>query len=372
MIRVLHSVSNMDRGGIETMLMNYYRNIDRTKIQFDFICNKTKPGDYDDEIKGMGGRIFLGPGLKPNNYPEYIKFIDRILKENPDIKILHAHNEGMAFYPLSAAKKAGLGVRIAHAHNTRIIRDYKWPLKIVCKAMLPYVANQYWSCGTDAGIYYFGKKRWAKKGKLLHNAILLDNFKFNNSIRDRIRAEYGLKDKFVIGHVGRFNLQKNHLRLIDIFREVVSKNPDAILLLIGEGELEPKTKAKVSEYGLDGNVLFLGLRSDVADLYQAMDVFVMPSLFEGLPVVGIEAQASGLECVYSDKVTKEALILPDSECVSLKRDNSEWAEIILKHNIDIQSREKAFELVRDSGYDIVTEAKKLEEIYLNMCEEGCQ
>ena len=369
MIRVLHSVSNMDRGGIETMLMNYYRNIDRTKIQFDFIANKTKPGDYDDEIRSMGGRIFISPGLKPNNYPEYVRFIDRLLKENPDIKILHAHNEGMAFYPLSSAKKAGLDIRIAHAHNTKIIRDYKWPLKIVCKAMIPYVANRYWSCGTDAGIYYFGKSRWSKKGRLMHNAISLDNFKFNNSIRDKIRAQYGLEDKFVIGHVGRFNLQKNHLRLIDIFREVVLKNPDAMLLLIGEGELEPETKAKVSQYGLNNNVLFLGLRSDVADLYQAMDVFVMPSLFEGLPVVGIEAQASGLECVYSDKVTKEALILPNSEFVSLKKNNSEWADILLKHNTASSEREKALELVRDAGYDIDIEAKKLEEIYLSMCEE---
>ena len=369
MIRVLHSVSNMDRGGIETMLMNYYRNIDRTKIQFDFIANKTKKGDYDEEIKSLGGRVFISPGLKPNNYPEYVRFIDRLLKENPDIKILHAHNEGMAFYPLSAAKKAGLNVRIAHAHNTKIIRDYKWPLKIVCKAMIPYVANIYWSCGTDAGIYYFGKNRWKEKGKLIHNAISLDNFKFNNSIRDKIRAQYGLEDKFVIGHVGRFNLQKNHLRLIDIFRQVVLKNSDAMLLLIGEGELESEAKTKVSQYGIDSNVLFLGLRSDVADLYQAMDVFVMPSLFEGLPVVGIEAQASGLECVYSDKVTKEARILQNSEFVSLKTDDSEWADILLKHNKASLDRERAFELVRDAGYDISIEAKKLEGIYQNMCEE---
>ncbi len=369
MIRVLHSVSNMDRGGIETMLMNYYRNIDRTKVQFDFIQNKAKPGDYDDEIKSMGGRIFIGPGLKPNNYPEYLKFIDRILLENPNIKILHAHNEGMAFYPLSSAKKSGLRVRIAHAHNTRIIRDYKWPFKIVCKAMIPYVANHYWSCGTDAGIYYFGKNRWENKGKILHNAISPDNFRFNNETRKRIREEYGLTDKFVIGHVGRFNLQKNHLRLIEIFREVVNKNSNARLLLIGTGELEIATKNKVLEYGLGDKVLFLGLRSDVSDLYQAMDVFVMPSLFEGLPVVGIEAQASGLDCIYSDKITKEALILPTSEFVSLKNSNSHWADIILNRDAAEEKREKAFEFVCDAGYDIRSEAKKLEKIYWGMCEE---
>ncbi len=369
MLRILHSVSNMDRGGIETMLMNYYRNIDRTKIQFDFISNKTKPGDYDDEIKSLGGRIFLAPGLKPSDYPKYIKFIKNILSENPEIKILHAHNEGMAFYPLSSAKKCGLDVRIAHAHNTKIIKDYKWPLKIVCKAMLPHTANYYWSCGTDAGIYYFGKKKWAEKGKILHNAISLTSFKFDACIRESLRAEYGLSDKLVIGHVGRFNKQKNHLRLIDIFYEISLKRSDAVLLLIGEGELENDVKNKAVKYGLEDKVMFLGLRNDVNKFYQAMDVFVMPSVFEGLPVVGIEAQAAGLECVYSDKITKEALILPASERVSLKKSNSEWADIILKHNTSDIDREQAFKIACNSGYDICTEAKKLEQIYLSMCGE---
>lgn len=369
MIRILHSVSNMDRGGIETMLMNYYRNIDRTKIQFDFICNKKKKGDYDDEIKSMGGRIFLGPGLKPNNYPEYLRFVDKILRENPDIKILHAHNEGMAFYPLSAAKKYGLQHRIAHAHNTKIIRDYKWPLKIVCKSMLPFVANHLWACGSDAGVYYFGKKRWAKEGKILNNAISLDAFRFNLNIREQVRKDLGLSDKFVVGHVGRFNLQKNHLRLIEIFNEVISKNPKSRLILIGEGELEADVKAKSCEYGIEDKILFLGLRNDVNDLYQAMDVFVMPSLFEGLPVVSIEAQAAGLGCVFSDKITKESHILQYSEFVSLKKSNSEWADIILSHKSNISEREKAFDIVCNAGYDIKSEAKKLENIYLSMCDD---
>lgn len=368
MIRVLHSVSNMDRGGIETMLMNYYRHIDRDKIQFDFIVNKKKPGDYDDEIRKMGGRIFVGPGLGPQKYPEYVKFIADILSKNPDIKILHAHNEGMAFYPLSSAKKFGLPVRINHAHNTKIIRDYKWPLKIVCKAMIPNAATDYWACGTDAGIYYYGKKRWQSYGKIMNNAVDLTLFKYNEQIRQDMRKKYNLENKLVIGHVGRFNLQKNHTRLLDIFKQVTLKRDDTVLLLIGEGELETEMKEKAKQLGISDKVMFLGLQSNVYEWYQAMDVFAMPSLFEGLPVVGIEAQASGLPAVYSDVITKEVVVLPDSKRISLKLSDEDWANAIIESADNKINRFECEEAVREAGYEICTEAKKLEQTYIKMSE----
>ena len=158
MIRVLHSVSNMDRGGIETMLMNYYRHIDREKVQFDFIVNKKKPGDYDDEIRRLGGHIYQSPGLNPLHYPAYLRFVQQTVAADPRIRILHAHNEAMGLYALKGAEKAGLQVRIAHAHNIWIVRDYKWPLKMFCKQLLPGAATHLWACGRDAGIYYFGKR----------------------------------------------------------------------------------------------------------------------------------------------------------------------------------------------------------------------
>ena len=171
MLRVLHSVSNMARAGIETMLMNYYREIDRSRIQFDFLANKPVPGEYDAEIREMGGRVFVSPGLNPLRFPQYRRFMADLLHSNPEIKIVHAHNEAMGYYALKSAKDAGLPVRIAHAHNTQIIRDYKYPLKLVCKQLLPGAATDYWSCGRDAGIYYYGKKRWYASGFLLRNAI---------------------------------------------------------------------------------------------------------------------------------------------------------------------------------------------------------
>ncbi|MCR5485637.1 MAG: glycosyltransferase family 1 protein [Clostridiales bacterium] len=367
MIRVLHSVSNMDRGGIETMLMNYYRRIDRDKIQFDFICNKKKPGDYDDEIRSMGGRIFLSPGLNPVKIPEYMSFMKELLSDD-SIKILHAHNEAMAYYALEGAKRAGLPVRIAHAHNTMIIRDYKWPLKMVCKALLPYAATDYWGCGTDAGIYYFGKKRWSESGHIMNNAIDLEKFAFDSEIRSEMRQRYGLDKKLVLGHVGRFNVQKNHMRLLEIFSAVLKQKPDSALVLIGEGELFDKVKSKASQLGISDSVILTGLCEEVEKWYMAMDAFVMPSLFEGLPVVGIEAQASGLPCIYSDKVTDEAVILDLSETISLSKSNEEWAFEIIKAAEKNGDRERGTRLIRKAGYDIVTETQKLSEIYLEMSE----
>ena len=177
MIRVLHSVSNMDRGGIETMLMNYYRHIDRSKVQFDFIVNKKKPGDYDDEIRRLGGHIYQSPGLDPLHYPAYLRFVQQTVAADPRIRILHAHNEAMGLYALKGAEKAGLPVRIAHAHNIWIVRDYKWPLKMLCKRLLPGAATHLWACGRDAGIYYFGKADWERRGQIIPNAIEPETFR---------------------------------------------------------------------------------------------------------------------------------------------------------------------------------------------------
>ena len=364
MIRVLHSVSNMARAGIETMLMNYYREIDREQLQFDFLANKPIPGEYDEEIRSLGGRVFVSPGLNPLHYPAYRRCVKTLLADNPEIKILHAHNEAMGYYALQSAKDAGLPVRIAHAHNTRIIRDYKYPLKLVCKALLPGAATDYWSCGRDAGIYYYGKKRWEKEGFILHNAIALERFSYQEELRERLRREHGLEDAFVIGHVGRFNLQKNHSRLMDIFAAISQIEPRARLVLIGGGELEKATRDKACALGLTDRVLFAGQTANVNQWYQAMDCFVLPSLFEGLPVVGVEAQTAGLPCFFSDCVTDEILLAPDSCRVPLEASDGEWAKRILSVKERAIDRTKGTQLVRSAGFDIHTEAKKLQEIYL--------
>ncbi|MBQ3662851.1 MAG: glycosyltransferase family 1 protein [Clostridia bacterium] len=370
MLRVLHSVSNMARAGIETMLMNYYREIDRSLIQFDFLANKPVPGEYDGEIRDMGGRVFVSPGLNPLHFPRYKRFVAQILQDDPEIKIVHAHNEAMGYYALKSAGDAGIRVRIAHAHNTKIIRDYKYPLKMICKQLLPGAATDYWSCGRDAGIYYYGEKRWNESGFILHNAIDVQRFAFRQEERDRLRKQYGLENSFLIGHVGRFNIQKNHTRLMDIFTEVLKAVPEARLALIGTGELEESVKGKARSLGVLDKTLFLGQMADVSGWYTAMDCFVLPSLFEGLPVVGIEAQAAGLPCFFSDRVTDEALLSPGAKRVSLESDDGEWAkEILTAFNSDAE-RTQGTEFVRRAGYDIHTEARKLQEKYLEMAERA--
>ena len=370
MLRVLHSVSNMARAGIETMLMNYYREMDRSCIQFDFLANKPDPGEYDEEIRGMGGRVFVSPGLNPLHFPKYKRFAADLVRNNPEIRIVHAHNEAMGYYALKSAKDAGIRVRIAHAHNTKIIRDYKYPLKLICKQLLPGAATDYWSCGRDAGIYYYGEKRWRESGFILRNAINVSRFAFRQEERDRLRRLHDLDGCFVIGHVGRFNVQKNHSRLLDIFAEIIKAVPDARLALIGVGELEQSVKEKARAMGIQDKTLFLGQMADVSGWYQAMDCFVLPSLFEGLPVVGIEAQAAGLPCFFSDCVTDEVLLSGAARKISLQAQDAQWAREILAAGHSSEERMQGVDLVRRAGYDIRTEARKLQEIYLEMAERA--
>lgn len=366
MIRVLQSVSNMDRAGIETMLMNYYRHIDRSKVQFDFIVNKAKPGDYDDEIRRMGGRIFRSPGLNPLHYPQYLRFVREVVAQDERIRIVHAHNEAMGLYALNGAKHAGIKVRIAHAHNTRIIRDYKWPLKMLCKLFLPAAATDLWSCGRDAGIYFFGKKNWEERGVIIHNAIETDTFRFDPAVRAQMRAQYQLEDKVVLGHVGRFNVQKNHARLLTIFAAFLKLQPNAVLVLIGEGELEDTVRAQAEALGIADKILFAGLQSRVCDWYQMMDLFLMPSLFEGLPVVGVEAQASGLPCIFSDAVPDEVVLSDRAVCFPLASGDGAWAAEIQRMLQLGTDRAAGADIIRAAGYDIYTEAARLQERYLSM------
>jgi len=370
MLRVLHSVSNMDRAGIETMLMNYYRKMDRTRIQFDFLANKPKPGDYDGEIRSMGGRVFVSPGLRPDQFPAYVRFFGRLLADNPDIGILHAHNEGMAEYPLAAARAAGLPVRIAHAHSTRINRDWKWPWKVFCKAFIPRTATHFFACGRDAGVYYFGRRRWEREGVLVPNAVDLGKFAFSPSARRAVRERFGVAGRFVVGHVGRFTPEKNHLRLLRIFARLSRSKPEAVLWLAGDGELLSRARDEAGRLGIAGAVRFWGLRDDVADLCQAMDAFVMPSLYEGLPVVGVEAQAAGLPCLFSTGVPSEACILPGARRLPLSAADDEWARAIAAFDVPRPERAGALRAVRAAGYDLDDAARKLSDFYLRVSGAG--
>ncbi len=358
----------MNRAGVETMIMNYYRHIDREKIQFDFLCSQSKEAAYDSEIRKLGGRIYHTPGFNPIKLFKYKKYMKKFFKEHPEYKIVHAHNGALVVYPLFAAKKSNVPIRISHMHSAAFTIDYKWPIKIICKPFIRFCVTDKWACGNEAGKFYYGENAIANNEVLvINNAIDINRFLFDEDIRRRIRNEHNLKDKFVIGHVGRFDKQKNHNFLIDVFNEVYKKNKDARLLLLGDGSLIDTIKAKVKTLGLNDVVMFMGNVDNVNEFYQAMDVFMLPSVWEGLPVVGIEAQTADLPCVFSDDVTKETTILSSTKYLNRKDSIKKWADTVMnakKHNRVDRSEE-----VKAAGYDIETESRKLADIYKKMMDK---
>lgn len=359
MIRILEVVNDMHRAGLETMLMNYYRNIDRSKIQFDFLTHRPYESDYDQEIKSLGGRVYHAPRLYPQNYPTYFKYMKEFFSEHPEYMIVHSHIDAMSYLPLKAAKAADVPIRIAHSHNTSIDKDFKYLLKVYFKHQIPKVANHYAACGKAAGEFLFPGKNF----KFIPNAIESDKFLHNDEIRKEYRSKLGFIDKnLVIGNIGRLSYQKNHEFLIKIFNEIHKKNSEARLVLVGVGEKEKKIRKQVNTLNLNKFVQFLGNRDDVANLYNAFDIFVMPSLFEGIPVVGIEAQFAGLPIVFSDRVPKEVSFTDQCKFVSLDKSAEEWADIILKER-KMQSID-----VNNSFYNIKNAVPILENYYINLYE----
>lgn len=355
MIRVLQCVNNMHRAGLETMLMNYYRNIDREKIQFDFLVHRAERSDYDDEIESMGGRIYRAPRLYPQNYPAYFAFMKKFFREHPEYRIVHSHIDAMSFLPLLAAKKAGVPVRIAHSHSTSIDLDFKYPLKQCFRTMIPWVATHRIACGQNAGQFLYRGRSF----QIIPNAIDAAAFIFSPYVRELKRKELTIEDKFVVGHVGRFNYPKNHKFLIDLFVQLRKQKPDAVLMLVGTGEKEEEIRAYVQKLNVEDSVLFMGSRSDVNELYQAMDIFVMPSLFEGVPVVGIEAQFAGLRCLFSTQVPDEVEFTNQCTFLDLAGGPSLWAETILQ----LQEGEASRVPPCGDQYDVRNAHKLLEEVY---------
>lgn len=361
MIRILQCVNIMDRAGLETMLMNYYRNIDRTQIQFDFLTHRPNKGAYDDEIESLGGKVYHAPRLYPQNYPTYFKWMANFFREHPEYKIVHSHIDSMSYLPLLAAKKARVPVRIAHSHSTAIDRDVKYLLKQYYRSQITSVANYYCACGKEAGEYLFKNKEFA----IIPNAIQVDKFLYQEQIRCQIRKKLNLSDKTVIGHVGRFSYPKNHHFLISVFNEIYKNNSNTVLLLIGVGEKEKEIRNQVESLGLCDSVLFLGNRADVNELYQAMDVFVMPSFFEGVPLTGIEAQFSGLNCIFSDKVPTEVDFSGNCSFISLNEKTEKWVTQIL-HNCDQTGRLLRSQALKGSQYNIKNACQYLENFYLQL------
>lgn len=355
----------MNRGGLETMLMNYYRHTDRNKVQFDFLTHRPYDGDYGEEIRQLGGEIYHLPVLNPLS-PIYKRELTRFFREHPEYRIVHVHQDCLSGVILKAAKECGVPVRIAHSHNSNQDKNLKYPVKLWYKRQIPRYATALFACGKDAGDWMFGRAPY----QIINNAIAASVYTYDPKKRARMRQLLGLGDQLVVGHVGRFSPPKNHPFLLEVFAAVLKKEPNAVLLLVGGGDDLPKIQEKAQSLGISGHVRFLGVRSDVADLMQAMDVFVFPSLYEGLPVTMVEAQASGLPCLISDKVPPECIITEGLvDMLPLSAGAETWAEKVLeKKNLP---RTDSYAEIAAHGFDITTEAVKLQEFYLDAYEQYC-
>lgn len=368
-IRIAHIVGKWLGGGVEAVIMNYYRHIDRTKIQFDFLCDEDSTNIPYEEIEKIGGKVLLIPPYQ--DVVKYHKELKKVLQDG-NYRVVHSHINTLSIFSLCAAKSAGVPVRIAHSHSTTNKKEKKKNLmKQVLRPFSKTFATDYMCCSELAGRWLFGDKEYNEENVyLLNNAIDLEKFKYDESLRKKKRKELGIKNStLVIGHIGRFVAQKNHDFLIDIFNEIHKQNADSILLLAGQGPLVDNIKNKVKELRLEDNVKFLGQRKDANELYQAFDVFLLPSLYEGLPVVGVEAQAVGLLCYLSDDMTKETKVLDTTKFMSLNDNANEWASNILR-DINKYKRIDTSKEMTAKNFNIKEEAKKLEEYYLKLYDDG--
>ena len=363
-LRVLQVVTHMERGGLESMLMNYYRHIDREKIQFDFLVHRQNRAAFDDEIESLGGKIYCLPRLVPWS-KSYLSALNCFFDEHPEYKVIHVHQDCLSSAILKVAAQHNVPVRVAHSHSANQDKNLKYPIKLWYKRFIPQYATNLFACGKDSGDWMFGGAPF----QIINNAIDVETYAYNPTKRQEMRRQLGLENELTIGHVGRFNQPKNHPFLLDIFAVLLKKEPNAILLLVGGGGGMSQIREKAQKLGIAEHVHFLGVRSDVADLMQAMDVFVFPSLYEGLGIALIEAQAAGLPCVVSDTIPHEAYLtdLVDSE--SLSAPAEKWAEKILAKRAIPRTDRRAE--IAAHGFDITTEAVKLQEFYLKAYEQNC-
>lgn len=359
MLRILHVVTDMRRGGLETMLMNYYRHMDRSKIQFDFLTHREYMGDYGEEILQLGGKVYHISPLNPfSNY--YKKELEKFFMNHPEYVIIHVHQDCMSSVILKEAQKCGVKVRIAHSHSSNQDKNFKYPIKIFYKRFIPRYATNLLACGKEAGEWMFNGANF----QVLNNAINAKQYQFDKEKRVQMRRSLGVSDdEFVIGHVGRFSPVKNHLFLLKVYKEIL-KEKKAKLLMVGDGQLRMEIEQEIEKLGIASNVILTGVRKDVCDLMQAMDVFVLPSLYEGLVIVGVEAQAAGLPCVFSESIPEEVILTNDVKRIALTASMDEWAKQILE--MRNKKRTDTHGVICRAGYDINSNVKKLEEYYLNL------
>ena len=350
-------------GGIESYCMNYYRSLGK-EFKVDFLTHEIKDNDYKIEIERNGNKVFVLDKIGLKNIFKNCREIDKFFKEHCDYDIIHCHMANAAIFYFYYAKKYNINVRILHSHQNDYADKFTHKLRNIPLVYLgKKLTTVNFACSKQAGDFLFGKNKYY----IINNAINTERYKFNSIIREEYRKELNLDGKIVIGHVGRFQKQKNHEFLIDIFNDLCNMKDNYILLLIGDGEDKYKIEEKVNQLGLKDKVIFLGVRNDVDKIMQAMDIFVFPSLYEGLGIVDIESQAEGLPTIVSDGIPKEAQVTDLIRYIPLSENSTFWAKQILNTPVN-DKREEYNEKVKESEFDIYKESTKIGQIYKSVLE----
>ncbi|MGH2075730.1 glycosyltransferase family 1 protein [Aerococcus urinaeequi] len=365
MIRILHIVNSMDQGGLENLIMNIYRNIDRNKIQFDFLTHTLKEGAFYKEILSLGGRIFSVPSRREGIFKNKSS-LDTFFKKHPEYKIVHTHLSSLSYIePLIAATRNDVPIRIVHCHSSREggmkINQYFHHLN---KKRIEKYANIFIAVSNSSAQWMFKDSLLnSGKVKILKNGITLENYEFDEIRRKNNRKKLNIDEEtLVVGHVGRFTYAKNHEFLIDIFEEIHKKNANSKLLLVGDGELRMKIEEKLRNKRVDDNTLLTGVTTKVPEYLEIMDIMIFPSRYEGLPLSVVEAQASGLKSIISNNITDEVLITDLAFAMSINNPASEWAKEALKLKSSTR-RHLEVNKVKEAGFDIKDTAGKLINIY---------
>lgn len=366
MIRVLHMIGSLDIGGSQMMVMNLYRKIDRTKIQFDFIIDHPEQLYFKKEITELGGRIYVMPSFRGINIRELKKKWNDFFKMHPEYKILHSHVRSYASLYLPIAKKNGV-ITIIHSHSTSNGRGIQALIKQIMQYPLRYQADYYMACSKEAGIWLFGNKVVNNNNFfIIKNAIDSQKFVFDIKKRIEIRKEFHIKDDvFLIGSLGRIVPLKNTDFIVDVFWHVKKIMKNSKLLIVGDGVLLDSIIKKVNQLGLKEDVVFTGARSDTERMYSAMDCYLFPSLWEGLGISLIEAQASGLKCICSENIPQAAIVTNLVKVINLKEGADVWAKFIVEDFVNSE-RECVHKSIIDAGYDIEYNALFMEEFYAKL------
>ncbi len=366
-IRILHVLGSTNLGGAESRIMDLYRHIDRDKIQFDFLVHSTKEGFFEPEIKQMGGNIYYLPSFRAYNYFKYKKACRDFFAEHNEFAMVQGHMTSTASIYLPQAKRAGIPITIAHARSAGVDAGIKGFITKLLRKNLYRKCDYMFACSDLAARAVFGDKRFEEgKTVFIPNAVDINEFAPNDSVRAQIRKEYGLENKFVIGHVGRFHYAKNHEFLLEIFAELIEQKENAVLFLLGDGPRRTEMETKARELGIANAVIFAGNKNPVAPFYQAFDAFLFPSRFEGMPGTVVEAQAAGLPCLISDSITKQVKATELVEFLSLQENCKTWAMKFLRmiEEADSSITEGENSALLNTFYDVNYQVKCYEQFYL--------